>query len=93
MAGLKRKGVATDENNAQLKTKTKNNHATDVFTAHYTDQSKLHRRHPANMSATVGWCLIWNHFILLFLDASDDHGGKVGRSVRQVGPTRNNNFT
>ena len=32
------------------------------------------------------------NFILLFLSASDDTGGKVGRSDRQVGPTRNNNF-
>ena len=42
-ADLKRKGVATDENNAQLKRKQKNNNATEnVFTAHYTDQSKVH---------------------------------------------------
>jgi len=41
-----------------VKTKTKNNHATDVFTVHYTDQSEVHHGYPANISLTVGWCFI-----------------------------------
>ena len=37
-----------------IKTKTKNNHATDnLYTAHYTDQSKVRHGYPANMSVTV----------------------------------------
>ena len=55
-------GAAMDENNAKLKRKKKN-HVADVFTAQYTDQSKVHRGYPVNMSVTVGWCLIRNHFI------------------------------
>ena len=72
-----------------MKTKIKNNHSTaNVFTAHYAGQSKVHHGYAANISVTVGW---WIHFVL-FLSACADTGGRVGRSDRQVGPTRNNNF-